>query len=436
MTVFVFTGPTLSAADGREILDAHYLPPAAQGDVYALARDRPAAIGIIDGFFDHVPSVWHKEILWALSHGVHVFGASSMGALRAAELEPFGMVGVGKIFKDFLSGTLEDDDEVAVVHGPAESGFLAGSEAMVNIRATLDAAVGAGILGPRTRDSLVARTKSWHYASRNWSRLLGETGDTQDCSEEIRALEAWLPTGRVDQKRDDAVAMLRAMGELLETRPAAKDVAFTFHPTYVWEKLRRSVDGGTALSPENTVGNGTSGLLEELRLRGDPYHVERERALVRLLSLEVARHRGVEVDRATSRSEFDRGMDGRSRESGAGARLVRDNSLVERIRAISEQRLEPHFRDHLEVRGEATGLRERAVAKQKALARVGLDNPSLADVDIEERELWRWYFRDSLDREPEQDLDAWATSLDLENAGELRRAVLREYCYRQLGREP
>ncbi len=99
MNVIVFTGPTLSASDARKELEALYLPPAAQGDVYRAARTRPVAIGIIDGVFDQVPSVWHKEILWAMSQGIHVFGSASMGALRAAEIAAFGMTGVGEIFR-------------------------------------------------------------------------------------------------------------------------------------------------------------------------------------------------------------------------------------------------------------------------------------------------------------------------------------------------
>ena len=64
----------------------------------AVRAHRPRAIGLIDGVFLDVPAVWHRELLWALSEGVHVFGAASMGALRAAELAPFGMRGVGTIF--------------------------------------------------------------------------------------------------------------------------------------------------------------------------------------------------------------------------------------------------------------------------------------------------------------------------------------------------
>ena len=151
MSVCIFVGPTLSREAVVSVLDAQCLPPAAQGDVYRAARLRPRAIGIIDGYFSGAPSVWHKEILWALSQGIAVFGSSSMGALRAAELHSFGMRGVGRIFEWFRDGVLEDDDEVAVVHGPAELGFAGASEPMVNVRATLARAVAEGVITPATR---------------------------------------------------------------------------------------------------------------------------------------------------------------------------------------------------------------------------------------------------------------------------------------------
>ena len=79
MTAFIFIGPTLSRQDALKELDAVYLPPAAQGDIYLAALKEPRAIGLIDGYFQGVPSVWHKEILWAMAQGIHVFGSASMG---------------------------------------------------------------------------------------------------------------------------------------------------------------------------------------------------------------------------------------------------------------------------------------------------------------------------------------------------------------------
>ena len=129
-----------------------YLPPIKQGDLLKALRDhQPSTVVIIDGYFEQVPSVWHKEILWALKQGVTVIGAASMGALRAAELQQFGMLGVGKIFEAYCSGRFspfdellfEDDDEVAVVHGPPELDYI-GSLAMVDLRASLAGAEAEG----------------------------------------------------------------------------------------------------------------------------------------------------------------------------------------------------------------------------------------------------------------------------------------------------
>jgi len=105
MTACIFAGPSLAPRDAAAPADFTWLPPARHGDVYrAVSLLRPRAIGIVDGYFQWVPSVWHKEILWALQQGVHVFGAASMGALRAAELAPFGMRGVGRIFEAYRDG--------------------------------------------------------------------------------------------------------------------------------------------------------------------------------------------------------------------------------------------------------------------------------------------------------------------------------------------
>ena len=114
--VIVFVGPTLSSDEVQSLLPgAMVRPPVALGDVFRSLQHRPDALVIIDGLVERVPAVWHKELLWAIDQGVSVYGASSMGALRAAELAPFGMIGVGEIFNMLTDGRLEDDDEVTLV---------------------------------------------------------------------------------------------------------------------------------------------------------------------------------------------------------------------------------------------------------------------------------------------------------------------------------
>src|SRR5271165_4575128 len=179
MNAVVFLGPTLPRADAADLLAATYLPPARQGDIYRAVRAlRPAAVGLVDGRFLDTGAVWHREILWALSEGVHVFGAASMGALRAAELEPFGMRGVGQIFAAYRDGVwpgdpdaFEDDDEVAVIHAPAEVGGGALSDAMVNLRATLDAAVADAAVAPADARRLTEALKSLPFGDRSFAAL-------------------------------------------------------------------------------------------------------------------------------------------------------------------------------------------------------------------------------------------------------------------------
>ena len=97
--LLVFVGPSLPSAEARALAPrAELRPPIAVGELLALAHQRrpPGCVAILDGYFERMAAVWHKEILVALGRGIAVYGAASMGALRAAELGPWGMIGVGE----------------------------------------------------------------------------------------------------------------------------------------------------------------------------------------------------------------------------------------------------------------------------------------------------------------------------------------------------
>jgi len=236
----IFLGPSLPRAKARQELDAVYLPPVAQGDVTRALALRPKAIGIIDGYFECIPTVWHKEILHALSQGVAVFGASSMGALRAAELHPFGMTGVGAVFESYRDGRLEDDDEVAVTHGPAELGYPMLSEAMVNIRRTLSDAAADRCIAAGTAARLEALAKALPYRERTYGRLLAIAADIGLDAGELARLKSWLPAGRYDQKAEDACQMLRAMRRWLNRNTGTAGVRFHFEHTTLWERASQA----------------------------------------------------------------------------------------------------------------------------------------------------------------------------------------------------
>ncbi len=236
--IVLFAGPTLSAEEARaELPSAKVRPPAARGDLYRAALSGPRAIGLVDGYFERVPSVMHKEILWAMARGVHVWGSASMGALRAAELAQFGMAGVGAVYQAFAGGALTDDDEVAISHAEADGGYRALSEAMVNLRATVAAAEAAAVIAPATGAALVRIAKALFYRERAWPAVLARAADERLAPSELAALRAWLPSGRVDQKRADALAMLRAMRDHLAADPPPKQVPWHFEHTDAWEDL-------------------------------------------------------------------------------------------------------------------------------------------------------------------------------------------------------
>lgn len=244
MAILIFAGPTLSGDAVRSDATFTFLPPAAHGDIYRAALRAPVAIGLIDGFFENVPAVWHKEILFALSRGVHVCGAASMGALRAAELCTFGMAGIGAIFEAYRSGAIEDDDEVAVVHGPAELDYPPLSEAMVNIRATIDRAVSAGVLTSDTGEAILRLAKGMFYKERTWKELLDHAARSGIPDAQIAALRDWLPEGYVDQKRRDAHQMLRQLRSLAASAPPPFRPQFQFQETLDWRQAVEAFEQG------------------------------------------------------------------------------------------------------------------------------------------------------------------------------------------------
>lgn len=236
MSIYIFAGLTITAAEGRPVLDAVYLPPARQGDVYRVAQGRPQAIGLIDGLFDQQPAVRHKEILWAMAAGVHVFGAAGLGALRAAELTAFGMEGVGHIFTAYQHGNLDADDEVAVAYSQCGEDYQPRSVALVDIRATLAVAQEAGIITAASQAALTQLAKSLYYPQRTYSRLLDLAASAGLATGEVEALAAWLPRHQVSQQRADALSLLKVMSECLARGMAPKQVRYHFEHTVFWEQ--------------------------------------------------------------------------------------------------------------------------------------------------------------------------------------------------------
>ncbi|RYZ09214.1 MAG: hypothetical protein EOO73_05495 [Myxococcales bacterium] len=210
--VVVFVGPTISAADVREGLanvpaQVVIHPPAQQGDLFRLLQAPPAAVVLIDGEFFQVPAVLHKEVLALLHERVPVLGASSMGALRGAELAAFGMEGCGQVFERYGSAELTADDEVAVAHEGAEGHYRALTLALVNWRARLAAAAKEGVASAETIARVLRIASQLHFTERTLLTVRRSAAEWVPVGE-LEPLFAFLSRSQLDLKREDAKAVL------------------------------------------------------------------------------------------------------------------------------------------------------------------------------------------------------------------------------------
>ncbi|HEX4807354.1 MAG TPA: TfuA-like protein [Bryobacteraceae bacterium] len=224
MCRLVFLGPSLDLETARGLLsDAIYLPPLRQADLLsAVRRYQPHVIGIVDGYFLQDLSVWHKEILYALQRGIAVYGSSSMGALRAAEMAPYGMRGIGTVYQAFADGTLVDDDEVALAHAPEELNYEKHSEPMVNIRATLEAALARKVISSSVHDRATEAAKATYFPERNLQRLSRVWRETGLPDEVVKTLNDLFRLHYVDVKRQDAITLLKIMAALKFEAPSPR----------------------------------------------------------------------------------------------------------------------------------------------------------------------------------------------------------------------
>jgi TfuA protein len=210
----VYLGPSLPWPRARDLLDADYRPPVKRGD---LPERHDGTIVIIDGEFGQNLSVSPKEILRLLDRGTHVIGASSMGALRAAELSVYGMEGCGWVFDAYQSGRVDADDEVAVAYSPDDLSCL--TVPLVNVRHWLDLLLADGAIDAVWARRLLKAARQVFYADRSEERLLQKWSTILTASEIERLMHA--SGGRIsDIKAVDAERALASVRTARQNQPS------------------------------------------------------------------------------------------------------------------------------------------------------------------------------------------------------------------------
>lgn len=177
--IIIYAGLSIPFDEAREILDSTedveviYKRPIQRGDLSLALKEHPDIIGIIDGVFHQNSAVGHKEILNVINNGIKVYGASSMGALRASELDTLGMIGIGYCYEQYANGIIDSDDDVAVMLDSQTLEPL--SIPLISMRYVFDNAVAENILTENEKDELISIAKKTYYPQRNYSQILAES---------------------------------------------------------------------------------------------------------------------------------------------------------------------------------------------------------------------------------------------------------------------
>lgn len=206
----VYAGLSAHSSEVRSILPtARYAPPVQRGDILSDIEDGVSSILILDGLFHQVLSVSPSEIMDALRRGIRVFGASSMGALRAAELEAYGMVGIGDVFEHIRNEDAFRDDFLGQVFSEAWPQIQEASVTHVEFEINLKSLLGQGRISRATYERLSALYAELHYTERNLPTLLARVRSEYRASKQLLSAATQALSKMSRPKHRDAQKALR-----------------------------------------------------------------------------------------------------------------------------------------------------------------------------------------------------------------------------------
>jgi len=186
MKTVIFCGPSLARSTLERITRADIADPIRRGDLERwLEHD---LFVILDGEFAQSLSVSPKEILRALDAGRTVIGAASMGALRAAELSSYGMIGIGWIYNRFARASVRREDDVALTYSPVD--FVPHTVPMVNVEYWLADLYARGEISRQERAVLARRARKIFFAERTEQRLMARLAEALSATRLARLLQA------------------------------------------------------------------------------------------------------------------------------------------------------------------------------------------------------------------------------------------------------
>ncbi|NYT04425.1 MAG: TfuA-related McrA-glycine thioamidation protein [Candidatus Methanofastidiosa archaeon] len=213
--IIIYLGPSLPLDEAKKILSSDnrreviYSPPIRRGDIPKAVSEGFEIFGIIDGVFFRESAVSPRELMDILKSNVRIYGSSSMGALRASELDRYGMIGVGKVYQSYRDGTLNSDDEVALSFDAEE--YTPISEPLVNIRETIKKAFEENIINKEESELIFKSAKSLYFPERRWKEIIENSEKLVGKS--LSSFSEFIKKNRVDIKKEDAILLLKRIYE-------------------------------------------------------------------------------------------------------------------------------------------------------------------------------------------------------------------------------
>lgn len=135
----VFAGPSSLLFSEKILNKIDLKPPIRKNDLNTIIKTNniPGICVILDGIFNTDRAISSFECKTLIDEGWLLIGASSMGALRAADLWSLGMIGVGKIYNLYRIGICRSDAEVAVLYSEKNNTYMEITASLVHIRSII-----------------------------------------------------------------------------------------------------------------------------------------------------------------------------------------------------------------------------------------------------------------------------------------------------------
>jgi YcaO-like protein with predicted kinase domain len=217
----VFAGGSLLREDYINDSDIVYVSPAEQGDMLMTILEGFKNILIIDGYFYSKFPCTTFEVMLALENNINVFGSSSIGALRAVELDNYGMRGIGYVYNYLKKQRIKPYHIVAQVYDEQDKPL---STPLVNIIYFLESALNEGVISKDDFDKCFNLVDNIHFLNLSFKYFFKQLKSKNIVPESVVSeLENYLfvkGEQYFDIKKKDALLLLNNFKSILQSQNA------------------------------------------------------------------------------------------------------------------------------------------------------------------------------------------------------------------------